>query len=75
MSLDGCIISLELAPLTKDIKISNIPSGTSSDDIRYKFSNKRIGGGPVRGVNLDKSNGVASVKFENSSGWNLCVVT
>ena len=66
--LDGSIISLEFAPLTKGIKISNIPPDTSSDDIKYKFSNPKIGGGEVTDIMLDKNNGVASVYFEKSSG-------
>ena len=70
MKLDGSIISLEFAPLTKGIKISNIPQGTSSDDIMYKFSNPKFGGGQVTNVTLDKENGVANVYFEKSSGVN-----
>ena len=69
--LDGSIISLEFAPLTKGIKISNIPPDTSSDDIKYKFSNPKIGGGKVTDIMLDKNNGVASVYFEKFSGRKL----
>jgi hypothetical protein len=71
MKLAGSIISLEVAPLTKGIKVRNIPPGTSSDDIRYKFSNKKIGGGQVTDMMLDKRNGVANVYFEKTSGMNL----
>jgi hypothetical protein len=71
MKLDGSIISLEVAPLTKGIRVSNIPPGTSSDDIRYEFSNKKIGGGQVTDMMLDKRNGVANVYFEKTSGMNL----
>jgi hypothetical protein len=68
MKLDGSVISLEFAPLTKGIRISNIPPETSSDDMRFKFSNKKIGGGPITNMMLDKKNGVANVYFEKSSG-------
>ena len=71
MQLDGSVISLELAPLARGIRISNIPEGTSSDDIRFKFSNKKIGGSQVKDMVLDRENGVAKVHFENSSGMNL----
>jgi hypothetical protein len=70
MKLDGSIISLECAPLTKCIKISNIPPGTTSDDIRFKFSNPKVGGGQVMDMMFDKENGVANVYFEESSGMN-----
>ena len=68
MKLDGSVISLEFAPLTKGIRISNIPPETSSDDMRFKFSNKKVGGGPITDMMLDKKNGVANVYFEKSSG-------
>ena len=68
MKLDGSIISFEFAPLTKSIKISNIAQGTSPDDIKFKFSNQKIGGGKVTDIMLDKNNGVASVCFEKCSG-------
>ena len=74
MKLDGSIISLELAPLTKRIKISNIPPATTSDDMRFKFSNQKIGGGQVTDMMLDKKNGVADVYFEKSSGISLFIV-
>ncbi|CAB4045054.1 poly [ADP-ribose] polymerase 14-like isoform X2, partial [Paramuricea clavata] len=67
MNLDGSIISLEFAPLTKGIRVSKIPRATSSDDIRYKFSNPKIGGGEVTDMMLNKDNGVANVSFEKSS--------
>ena len=67
MKLDGFKISLEFAPLTKGIKISNIPQDTTTDDIKFKFSNKKIGGGKVMDM-LHKKNGVANVYFEKSSG-------
>ena len=67
MKLDGFKISLEFAPLTKGIKISNIPQDTTTDDIKFKFSNKKIGGGKVMDM-LPKKNGVANVYFEKSSG-------
>ena len=69
MKLDGFKISLEFAPLTKGIKISNIPQDTTTDDIKFKFSNKKIGGGKVMDIMLHKENGVANVYFEKSSGW------
>lgn len=71
MKLDGSIISLEFAPLTKCIKIGNIPPGTSSDDVKYKFSSRKICGGQVTEVKLDKKSGVANVYFEKSSGMGL----
>ena len=71
MKLDGSIISLEFAPLTKGIKVSNIPPDTSSDDIKFKFSNPKIGGDKVTDIMLDRNNGVASVYFEKSSGRNI----
>ena len=70
MKLDGSVISLELAPLTKGIRISNIPQGTSSDDMRFKFSNPKSGCGQVTNTLLDEKNGVANVYFENCSGTN-----
>ena len=66
--MGGSVIALEFARLTKGIKISNIPPETTSDDVRYKFSNKKIGGGQVTDMMLDKKNGVANVYFEESSG-------
>ena len=68
MKLDGSIISLEFPPLTKGIKISNLPQDTTTDDIKFKFSNQKIGGGKVTDIMLDKKNGVANVYFEKSSG-------
>ena len=68
MNLDGFMISLEFAPLTTGIKISNIPSGTSPDDIKFKFSNPDIDGDKLTDIMLDRHNGVASVYFEKSSG-------
>ena len=69
--LDGSIISLEFAPLTKGIRISNIPQDTSPDDIKVIFSNPKIGGGKVTDVMLHRNNGVASVYFDKSSGRNM----
>ena len=68
MTLDKSIISLEFPLLTKGIKISNIPQDTSPDDIKFRFSNPKIGGGKVTDILLDRNNGVASVYFEKSSG-------
>ena len=67
MELDGSIIFLEFAPLTKRIKVSNIPAGTSKDDVMYKFQS-RIPGDQVKNVELDEKRRVADVYFENSSG-------
>ena len=69
--LDNSIVSLEFAPLTKGIRVSNISQGTSLDDIKFKFSNRKIGGGKVTDMMLDRNNGVASVYFEESSGRNM----
>ena len=71
MKLDGSIISLEFAPLTNGIKISNIPQDTNSDDIKFKFLNPKIGGGKVTDMMFDRSNGVAIVYFDKSSGRNM----
>lgn len=68
MTLDGCAISLECAPLTKGIRISNIPKGTSSDDMKFKFSNPKIGGGHVTDIILNERGTVANIYFEKSSG-------
>lgn len=68
MTLGGSTISLEFAPLTKCIKISNLPQDISSDDIKFKFANPKTGGGKVTDMVLDKNSGVASVYFEKSSG-------
>lgn len=68
LRLEGAIISLEFAPLTKSIRVCNIPQGTTSDSVRFKFSNKRFGGGKVTSMILDKKNGVADICFEKSSG-------
>ena len=73
MTLDGSKISLEFAPLTKGIKISNLPQDTSPDHIKLKFSNPKIGGGKVTDIMLDKNNGVAGVHFQKSSGRNSIV--
>ena len=70
MALDGCTISLEFAPFTKGIRISNLPKGTTSDDMKFKFSNPKTGGGHVTDVVLNKACTVAYVYFENSSGTN-----
>ena len=70
MTLDGSIISLEFAPMTKGIRVSKIPRATSSDDIRYKFSNPKTGGGEMTDMMLNKEDGVANVSFEKSSGIN-----
>ena len=70
MKLDGSIISLEFCPLTKGIQISNIPPQTSQDDVKFKFSNPRIGGSEMMDMMFDKRNGVANVYFEESSGRN-----
>ena len=69
--LDGSIISLEFPPLTKGIKIYNIPPDATPDDIKFKFSNPKIGGGKVRDMMLDRNNGIANVYFEESSGKNI----
>jgi hypothetical protein len=71
MKLDGSIISLEFAPLSKGITITNIPQGTCFEDIRFKFSNKNIGGDQVTDMMLDRTNGIANVYFEKTSGMNL----
>ena len=68
MTLDKSIISLEFPLLTKGIKISNIPQDISPDDIKFRFSNPKLGGGKVTDIMLDRNNGVASVYFEKSSG-------
>ncbi len=68
--LNNSIVSLECAPLTKGIRVSNIPQGTSSDDIKFKFSNRKIGGSKVTDMMVGRNNGVASVYFEDSSGRN-----
>ena len=62
------MISLEFAPLTKGIKICNIPQDTSFDAIKYKFSNSKIGGGKVTDIMLDRNNEIANVYFQKTSG-------
>ena len=66
MKLDGSIISLEFCPLTNGIQISNIPPETTEDDIKFKFSNRKIGGSKVMDMMFDRKNGVANVFFEES---------
>ena len=66
--LEGSIITMEFAPLTKGIRISNIPPETTTDSIKFKFSNPKIGGGKVTDIMLDRNDGVANVYFEKSSG-------
>ena len=68
MELDGSIISLEFAPLTKGIKISNIPQDTSPDDIKFQFSNPNIDGGKMTDMMWDRNNDIVIVYFEKSSG-------
>ena len=68
--LEGFVVSLEFAPLTKGIMISNIPPDTSYDAMRFKFSNPKIGGGKVTQINLDTSNGMPIIYFEEFSGRN-----
>ena len=68
--LEGFVLSLEFAPLTKGIMIRNIPPDTSSDAMRFKFSNPKIGGGKVTRIKLDTSIGMAVIYFEKFSGRN-----
>ena len=68
IKLNGSIISMEFPPLTTSLRISNIPQETTSDSIKFKFSNPKIGGGKVTEIMLDENNGVANVYFEKSSG-------
>ncbi|CAB4021318.1 poly [ADP-ribose] polymerase 14-like, partial [Paramuricea clavata] len=67
LKLEGSIISLEFAPLTKGIRVSNIPPGTTPDAIKSKFSNPKYGGSKVVDMMLDRNNGLANVYFEKSS--------
>ena len=66
--LEGFVVSLEFAPLTKAIRISNIPQGTSSDAIKFKFSNPKTDGSKVVNMRFDGDNGVAIIYFEEPSG-------
>ncbi|XP_028405587.1 uncharacterized protein LOC114528176 isoform X2 [Dendronephthya gigantea] len=66
MELDGSVISLEFAPLTNHMRVSNIPEGTSKDDVMYKFQS-RIPGDQVTNVELDEKKRIADVHFENCS--------
>ncbi|XP_028391015.1 protein mono-ADP-ribosyltransferase PARP14-like [Dendronephthya gigantea] len=67
LELEESVISLEFAPLTRSIRVTNIPQDTSRDAIKYKFKNPKIGGGRVTDVKMDEKNGVAIVGFEESS--------
>ena len=68
IKLEGSIISMEFAPLTKGIRVTNIPEETTLDSIKFRFSNPKIGGGKVTDIMLDENYGVANVYFEKSSG-------
>lgn len=68
MELEESVISLKFAPLTRSIRVTNIPQKTSRDAIKYKFNNPKIGGGKVSDVRMEKNNAVAKVCFEESSG-------
>ena len=61
-------MSLKFAPLTKRIRVKKIPKNTTKDDVKYKFSNHRIGGGEVINMDYDQNNGIAELFFESSSG-------
>ena len=66
--LESFPVSLEFAPLSKGIRIINIPQQASLDAIRFKFSNPKVGGGKVTDIMFDKDNGVANIYFESYSG-------
>lgn len=68
LMLEEFAVSLEFAPLTKAMRISNIPQGTSSDAIKFRFSNRKAGGDKVFDMRLDRDSGVAIVYFEEPSG-------
>ena len=68
LMLEEFAVSLEFAPLTNALRISNIPQGTSSDAIKFRFSNRKAGGNKVCDMKLDKDNGIAIVYFEEPSG-------
>lgn len=72
--MEGFVVSLEFAPLTKAIRISNVPQGISSDAIKFKFSNPKAGGNKVANMKLDGDNGVAIIYFEEPSGITYSVV-
>jgi hypothetical protein len=71
LKLEDFIISLEFAPLTKGVRVSNIPPGTTPDAIKFKFSNPKYDGSKVVEMMLDRNNGLANVYFEKSSGIDL----
>ena len=66
--LEGFVVSLEFAPLTKAVRISSIPQGTSSDAIKFRFSNPKTGGSKVVNMRFDGDNRVAIIYFEKPSG-------
>ena len=68
LMLEEFAVSLEFAPLTNALRISNIPQGTSSDAIKFRFSNRKTGGSKVCDMKLDRDNGIAIVYFEEPSG-------
>ena len=68
LELEEFDISLEFAPLTKAVRISNILQGTSSDAIKFRFSNPKTGGSKVANMRFDGDTGVAIIYFEEPSG-------
>ena len=66
--LEGFVLSLEFAPLTKAIRISNIPQATSSDAIKFRFANRKYGGNKVVNMVFDGDKGVAIIYFKEPSG-------
>ena len=66
--LEGFVVALQFAPVTKAMRISNIPQGTSSDAIKFRFSNPKTGGSEVVNMRFDGNTGVAIIYFEEPSG-------
>lgn len=51
------------------IKVSNIPTGSSEDAIRFFFENKRkSGGGDINDLDYDEDSHTAIITFEEGGG-------
>ena len=61
-------MSLKFAPLSTGIRVKKIPKNAKSEDVEYKFSNPKTGGGEVINMEFDKDSGIAKLFFKSSSG-------
>ncbi|XP_046856440.1 uncharacterized protein LOC124449537 isoform X2 [Xenia sp. Carnegie-2017] len=67
LTLGGRLVSFKFAPLTKGIKVKKIPKNANSEDVKYKFSNRKTGGDEVTNMEFDQNNGIAKIFLISSS--------